>query len=649
MVGRTIQNYKIYSVLGEGGMGIVYKAFDVKLERYVALKILNSTAVKQSQFVERFRREAKNQAKLNHPNIVPVYEFAEDNEVMGIAMEYVDGESLEQMITRKGRLELIEALGILQQILVGISYAHQKGFIHRDIKPSNVIINREGVAKIMDFGISKSINEISITKTGAKVGTIMYMSPEQVRAEEPTIQSDIYSIGISFYEMLAGKTPFDYQTEFEILEAHLKKVPQKLTLIRGDLPPEVDIVLSKALHKDIHKRYFNCEEFLDDVNKLIRIITSAGQRTKSEKIQTKKRQINWKFYLLAAATFALFVVFGIIGYMIISKTDLKQKFSEKESRDTKSENYPTSTKNTKDILWEDLTAKTNTTQNLSSVYLVDDTLVYACGDTGTVIKSGNLGQSWTSVSVPAYNRCVYDIKFTRQGKGFIVGEKGLFLTCKYNGAAWTNIDSNKVFNSQQEIPRLFKIYINYKNDNIYLLCRNGYIFRSQDNGNSWEERHYDNAAFHDIVFTDEQTGFIVGSTGLFYKTTDAGNSWSRMPPFSDKDISGEYLYVKGIAFCNASTGFAVGNEWIYKTTDGGANWSKIKCEISRTLAKIEFLADPRWLIISDGQVILSEDNGQSWKSMGLSKATTFMSITKKNQYVFVAGNGGVILKWKRTN
>ncbi|MDP3684487.1 MAG: serine/threonine-protein kinase, partial [Ignavibacteria bacterium] len=212
MIGSIVENYKVVSVLGEGGMGIVYKAFDIKLERFVALKVLNQTGALNSNFVERFKREAKNQAKLNHPNIVSVYGFTEQNGILGIVMEYVEGETLEKLITRKCKLETKEALTILQQMLEGVGHAHSKNFIHRDIKPSNIILNKEGIVKIMDFGISKALFDKGITKTGTKIGTLLYMSPEQIRAEDPTKQSDIYSIGITLYEMLSGKTPFDKGT-----------------------------------------------------------------------------------------------------------------------------------------------------------------------------------------------------------------------------------------------------------------------------------------------------------------------------------------------------------------------------------------------------------------------------------------------------
>lgn len=159
LLGKKIENYKIISILGKGGMGVVYKAYDTKLERYVAIKMLSSQLFSKERFVERFKREAKNQAKLSHPNIVTVFGFIEYQGILGIVMEYIDGESLEKLIYKQGRVHLYDAVYVMKQILAGIGYAHAKGFIHRDIKPSNIIFNAEGVAKIMDFGISKSLFE----------------------------------------------------------------------------------------------------------------------------------------------------------------------------------------------------------------------------------------------------------------------------------------------------------------------------------------------------------------------------------------------------------------------------------------------------------------------------------------------------------
>lgn len=317
MVGAIVGSYKIISKLGEGGMGVVYKALDLKLERFVALKILNAQTSQSAQFIERFKREARNQAKLNHPNIIPVYGFIDEQGYLGIAMEYVDGETLEQIIDRKGSLELGETLDILQQILRGVGYAHQKGFIHRDIKPSNVMMDSDGVAKIMDFGISKSIYEKGITKTGTKIGTLLYMSPEQINAEEPTRQSDIYSIGITFYEMLSGITPYESGTEFEIMQGHLKKPAPKLAATIPGLPPMVDKIIAKALEKDQAKRFGSCDDFLQEIGYALNIIRQGPSPTKDrspmeEQHKEKvKNRLNSQFlrYLLLLVLLELFTFF----------------------------------------------------------------------------------------------------------------------------------------------------------------------------------------------------------------------------------------------------------------------------------------------------------------------------------------------------
>ena len=261
LIGKVVENYKIVSTLGKGGMGIVYKAYDTKLDRYVAIKMLSPSILDKGRFIERFKREAKNQAQLSHPNIVTVYGFIEYENLLGIVMEYVQGESLESIIERRKRMNLFDAVYILRQILLGIGYAHSKGFIHRDIKPSNIILNREGVAKIMDFGISKSLFEVSHTKTGSKVGTLYYMSPEQIKGKEITHHSDIYSIGCTFYEMITGNPPFSADNEYDIMENHLKKTPVPISNLMRGIPDILDKIVNSSLSKNPISRYNSCEEF----------------------------------------------------------------------------------------------------------------------------------------------------------------------------------------------------------------------------------------------------------------------------------------------------------------------------------------------------------------------------------------------------
>lgn len=268
IIGKNIDNYKILSLLGRGGMGVVYKAFDEKLDRHVAIKVLNVQGKEKERLIERFKTEAKNQAKFVHPNIVTVYGFIENDDMFGIVMEYVDGESLEKVLHRQKRLHVYDVVYIMRQALKGIGYAHSKGFVHRDIKPSNIIMNSEGIVKIMDFGISKSLFEKGVTVTGSKVGTSLYMSPEQIKGNDVDYRADIYSIGCTLYEMISGDVPFSAETEYDVMDGHLKKPHKKLFGFVPGIPEVLSKVVDRCLMKKPEERFFSCNEILDEFKKL---------------------------------------------------------------------------------------------------------------------------------------------------------------------------------------------------------------------------------------------------------------------------------------------------------------------------------------------------------------------------------------------
>ncbi len=224
-----IRDYRILNKLGEGGMGTVWLAEDTMLDRKVALKVLNPLLTTDSQFTERFRQEAKAQSKLTHSNIVSLYTFFEESGIYCMVIEYAEGITLKQLIKKVGLLPENRALNIFSQILDGVSYAHKKGIVHRDIKPGNIIVSANDDVKIMDFGIAKILGDKGMTKTGTRMGTIYYMSPEQIRGEKNIdSKSDIYSLGITFYEMVTGRVPFnteidsDFYIMKEIIETKIK-------------------------------------------------------------------------------------------------------------------------------------------------------------------------------------------------------------------------------------------------------------------------------------------------------------------------------------------------------------------------------------------------------------------------------------------
>ncbi|GBD89136.1 serine/threonine-protein kinase PrkC [bacterium BMS3Abin03] len=262
---EQIRDYKIIKKLGEGGMGTVYLANDEMLDRKVAIKVLNPILTKDSHFTERFRHEAKIQASLIHPNIVTLYNYFYEGDNYCMVMEYVDGIMLKQLISNTGPLPEQRAIWILNQMLEAVGYAHKKGIIHRDIKPSNILIAGDDTVKILDFGIAKILQDKGLTKTGTKMGTIYYMSPEQIKAvKDIDNRTDIYSLGVTFYEMLSGRVPFNVDTDsdFEIMN---EIVSGEIKDPRGFYPhisEWVVNVLFASVKKDRNERIADTDEFI---------------------------------------------------------------------------------------------------------------------------------------------------------------------------------------------------------------------------------------------------------------------------------------------------------------------------------------------------------------------------------------------------
>lgn len=640
MIGSIVENYKVVSVLGEGGMGIVYKAFDIKLERFVALKVLNQTGSLNSNFVERFKREAKNQAKLNHPNIVSVYGFTEQNGILGIVMEYVEGETLEKLISRKSKLETKEALLILQQVLEGVGHAHSKNFIHRDIKPSNIILNRDGVVKIMDFGISKALFDKGITKTGTKIGTLLYMSPEQIRAEDPTKQSDIYSIGITLYEMLSGKTPFDKGTEYEIMEAHLKKTPPRVSINSSSIPPELDKIVIKALDKTIYKRYKNCEEFLEEVNQVLQKLDKVVVE-KTEKVKTKQKSVDpnkvAKIRRIKTAFFALplMAVIILLAYFIFNAIatywpGLTSK--PKQHSDTtavyNSRPYVTSSLN-----W--VKANSGTINNLNGITFPGDDIGYACGEGGTILRSTNYGTDWEELLPKVDSFITFtDIKFLTPGLGVVVSDEGRIFRTEDGGSTWQNV-------LQLKGENFFRIYV--AGGSTFICGAKGLILKSNNNGYSFRRvnSNTSNLLFN-IFFINQSTGYAVGWNGTILKTTDQGENWINKNKFTD-------TYLRDINFIDSENGIAIaGGGDIYRTSDGCETWEKVSSGLASGLLSIAFTnKSTGYISCNKGEILVTTDGGMNWtvSSSGGFTALNRLLVTPSKK-IFSAGVYGSIFSSK---
>jgi len=261
MIGTEIASYRILEKLGQGGMGVVYKAVDTGLDRMVAMKVLNPDLSKNPELVERFRAEARAQANLNHTNLATLYAFMVHQGTAIMVMEFVEGETFAQMIRRRGPIPEVEAIPLFRQALLGIGYAHRAGILHRDIKPSNLMLNKNGLVKVMDFGIAKVMGARGMTRTGTQLGTLAYMSPEQIQNRNVDIRSDIYELGITLYEMLTGHLPFESDSEFQIMQDHVYTPPPPPSKYYPYINKGVENVILKSIEKNSDARFQTVEQF----------------------------------------------------------------------------------------------------------------------------------------------------------------------------------------------------------------------------------------------------------------------------------------------------------------------------------------------------------------------------------------------------
>ncbi len=270
LIGRTFDTrYVIERKLGSGGMADVYLAEDQELGRRVALKLLDDRHASDEQFVERFRREAQSAASLNHPSIVSIFDRGHAEGTYYIAMEYLDGRTLKELLVKNGPTPVPIAIDYARQILGALAFAHRNGIVHRDIKPHNIVVGGDGRLKVTDFGIARS-GASQMTEAGSIVGTAQYLSPEQARGAPVDPRSDIYSLGVVLYEMLTGKVPFSGDTPVEIAMKHLSQVPEPPSKLRDGIPHDLDAVVMRALAKDPEQRYATAEEMDADLARVAR-------------------------------------------------------------------------------------------------------------------------------------------------------------------------------------------------------------------------------------------------------------------------------------------------------------------------------------------------------------------------------------------
>jgi eukaryotic-like serine/threonine-protein kinase len=300
MIGQTISHYRILEKLGGGGMGVVYKAEDMRLDRFVALKFLPESRCQEEEALERFRREARAASALNHPNICTIHDIDEENGQSFIAMEYLDGCTLKYLIgNRPMQMEVLFSVAV--GIASALSAAHSKAIIHRDIKPPNIFVTKDGITKVLDFGVAKFLGlddaptaaggqslEAYLTHSGAVVGTVPYMSPEQVEGRQLDPRSDLFSFGIVLYEMATGKLPFDGDSYARISHAILACRPIAPVRLNPAVPAELERIIAKCLEKDRNVRYENASQMHKDLKRMGKAIRLTNANVKG--IVARKRK-----------------------------------------------------------------------------------------------------------------------------------------------------------------------------------------------------------------------------------------------------------------------------------------------------------------------------------------------------------------------
>lgn len=629
LLGKKIENYKIISILGKGGMGIVYKAYDTKLERYVAIKMLSSQLFSKERFVERFKREAKNQAKLSHPNIVTVFGFIEYKGILGIVMEYIEGESLEKLIYKQGRIHLYDAVYVMKQILAGIGYAHAKGFIHRDIKPSNIIFNAEGVAKIMDFGISKSLFEKSFTKTGAKIGTIYYMSPEQIRGDELTHHSDIYSLGCTFYEMLIGKPPFDHESEYNVMDSHLKETVPKVSKLIPGLPEKLDTIIGRSLEKDPNNRYPTCEDYIADLRELDAYIAALQEKFTS---RIKPNPKKTKIYSIAG--FSVFVI-TLIALIFFAYNQVDSLLKSKSLETLKRYSIESLFEENQDIgikvnqlKW----LETGVDVKLNSVYFSNNNLGIAVGDSGSIIITEDGGNYWRNINLKTkvtFQSCY----ISESGTAIVVG----------NNSTIFHTDDFFITSTPQLVNGDYTLFdVAFTDQRIgYIVGSKGLLLLTYDGGKTWEKAALNtNSLLYDVHFISQNVGFICGWDGTLLQTNDAGNNWKALEKFTNK-------YLRQIDFYDTDNGIVVGGgDEVYLTKNGGNSWTETVVKQRGGIQSASYITHSLIIMPGNrGELIISKDNGNTWSLLDTKTYMNFTSITKtSNGNIFITAVNGRILR-----
>jgi serine/threonine protein kinase len=331
------RRYKVLQLLGEGGMGKVYKAWDKELEEEVAVKVLLPQFSSEAQMLVRFKREIKLARSITHENVCKIFDLGEAEGTKYITMEFIEGQSLESLLKKQRKLNIADGVRIINQITDALVTFHKKGIIHRDLKPSNIMINPEGKVYIMDFGIAKSVESDELTRTGDSVGTPAYMAPEQIAGEKVDSRADLYSLGVIIYQMFTGQRVFEADTPYTLALKQLKDQPQRPREINPQLPESIEKIILKCLKKNPEERYQSAVEIINDFKKASSVFQTATldlketAPTEDLKILTRKAPAaGGKKIAIISATIAVIAVGILFLYFQLTKKESEAPLLDKK-------------------------------------------------------------------------------------------------------------------------------------------------------------------------------------------------------------------------------------------------------------------------------------------------------------------------------
>jgi serine/threonine protein kinase len=334
---KQIGKYEIVEKLGEGGFGAVYLANNTRLKKRVALKVLHPQVASDETLAAYFEREALALARLEHTHIVRVFDYDQIDGVSFIVMEYIDGTTLDRLLRDQRTFALDEIVSIFRQLLAALGYAHENGVIHRDIKPSNIMLTSSGEVKIADFGIAKVAGTAKLTRTGTGAGSLLYMSPEQIKGTNIDNRSDIYSVGVTLYQVVAGRTPFEADSDYEIMTGHLEKAPLAPSQIKGNVSRDLEEIILKAIEKKPEKRFQNAQEMSEALTRVRTgtektVVARDDQFAKTTAIPIHSKVARSKMRTLIPALAGLIIIVVAVLWLLTRNggepTPVRQTFAD---------------------------------------------------------------------------------------------------------------------------------------------------------------------------------------------------------------------------------------------------------------------------------------------------------------------------------